>query len=177
MPAQRLGCVVHTFLELTVNDCNRLAELLPARRPRARLGNFRRQHPLHAARGGRRRPLRRAPRPRLPRRPEAHGQTVRRCTPDCCCLTSSSVSQACLCLVLYSSIPPAVSCSSELRVCNGVVSGLVLQLLPSCERCLPHEDARGLTCANHACRYCMNAAALKFIPEGEALPAESKPVQ
>ena len=26
-------------------------------------------------------------------------------------------------------------------------------------------------------RYCMNAAALKFIPEGEALPKESKPIQ
>lgn len=26
-------------------------------------------------------------------------------------------------------------------------------------------------------RYCMNAAALKFIPEGEPLPEESKPIK
>ena len=25
-------------------------------------------------------------------------------------------------------------------------------------------------------RYCMNAAALRFVPEGEPLPAESRPV-
>lgn len=27
------------------------------------------------------------------------------------------------------------------------------------------------------CRYCMNAAALKFVPDGEPLPPESQPAQ
>ena len=61
--------------------------------------------------------------------------------------------------------------------CSGVVAGLASQLHPLCERCQLDEAARGLTSADLARRYCMNAAALKFIPEGEELPAESKPVQ
>ena len=143
-------CVTTLYVSMQVTDlmsaCARLAQLLPARRPRARPGGVRQQRPLHAAGGGRRRPLRRAPGPRVPRRPAAHRQAVRSCPLECCLPpeTSGCTNEA----VLDFLIPATLGHKqlTALQACSCMENGLACNASVF-KRCEPHKDARGLTCA------------------------------